>query len=102
MAESTVILEVTYPCLITVEKDIMQPRLPSYKRKLQTAGKPVNILTFEDLSDKDETKYGLLGSATTVERIFPPPTDTEHVIWEGNAVDLADKVDETLKKLRFI
>jgi electron transfer flavoprotein beta subunit len=102
MADSAEIVEITFPCLITVEKDIMQPRLPSYKRKLLTADWPVNVLTFDDLPDNDENKYGLLGSATSVERIFPPPIDRQQVIWEGNSNELSDKMFENLKKLKFI
>jgi electron transfer flavoprotein beta subunit len=40
--------QITLPCLITVEKDIYTPRLPSYKRKLQIADQPVQVLTLKD------------------------------------------------------
>lgn len=36
MPNTLEVCEVKYPCLITVEKDIFQPRLPSFKLKIQT------------------------------------------------------------------
>lgn len=74
-----------YPCLITVEKDIYTPRLPSYRLKLDTRERPVHILTFTDFSDQDAAHYGLDGSATNVERIFPPEISSDQVYFEGSA-----------------
>jgi electron transfer flavoprotein beta subunit len=102
MADSVEVVELEYPCLITVEKDIMQPRLPSYRKKLQTLDRPVKVLTFKDFADKDEKKYGLSGSPTQVERIFPPESNTKRVIWEDSSQKLADKCFSTLKQLRFV
>ncbi|MCQ2530403.1 MAG: electron transfer flavoprotein subunit beta/FixA family protein [Lachnospiraceae bacterium] len=62
----------TMPCLITVEKDICTPRLPSYKLKAASADKKVEMITFAEFLDQDSSHYGSNGSATSVERIFPP------------------------------
>ena len=43
------IREMSYPCLITVDKDICVPRLPSYRRKAEAAGKPIRVVTHENL-----------------------------------------------------
>lgn len=102
LADSVEIAELDYPCLITVEKGIMQPRLPSYKKKLLTIDKPVKVLSFEDFADPDENKYGLKGSPTQVERIFPPEVNNERVIWSGECVELTDRCFYKLKELRFI
>jgi len=102
MADSTEEVEIEYPCLITVEKDIMQPRLPSYRRKLETLGRPVKILAFKDFADQDEKKYGLSGSPTQVERIFPPEPNTSRILWEGSCRELTDKCFNTMKQLKFI
>lgn len=72
-----------FPCLITVEKDIFTPRLPSYKLKLATKDRKVHILTFKDFKDQNEKNYGLSGSATNVERIFPPEVSDDHVYLTG-------------------
>ena len=102
MADSVEEVEIEYPCLITVEKDIMQPRLPSYRRKLETLGRPVKILAFKDFADQDEKKYGLSGSPTQVERIFPPEPNTSRILWEGSCQELTDKCFNTMKQLKFI
>ena len=102
MAESIEMVELNYPCLITVEKGIAQPRLPSYKRKLETEKRQIHILDFESFADRDEKKYGLKGSPTQVERIFPPRVNTAQVIWEGNARELTVHIFQTLKDAKFI
>lgn len=102
LAESVEIIQLHYPCLITVEKDIVQPRLPSYKKKLETRDKPVKILSLKDFSDQDENKYGLLGSPTRVEKVFPPETNSERILWEGSSGELTNRCYDTLKRLKFI
>ncbi len=90
------------PCLITVEKDIYQPRLPSYRLKKATADKKVNMLRFSDFADKDENKYGLKGSATNVERTFAPPAAGERVYLKGSGVELSAELLDILKNRRFV
>jgi electron transfer flavoprotein beta subunit len=102
LADSVEVVEISYPCLITVEKDIMQPRLPSYRMKLETRDRPVKVLEFKDLPDQDETRYGLKGSPTQVERIFPPEQNTDRVLWEGSVDEIADQCLQTLKRLKFV
>lgn len=51
LASVTQVSEMSYPCLITVDKDMCVPRLPSYILKKKTASRPVRILTFEDMPD---------------------------------------------------
>jgi electron transfer flavoprotein beta subunit len=92
----------TYPCLITVEKGIVQPRLPSYRRKMATAGRPVRVIGLQDLSDSNASRYGLDGSATSVERIFPPEIDREQVIWDGAPAKIAGQMWRTLRAGKFI
>lgn len=102
MTDSTAIVKLSYPCLITVDKDIVQPRLPSYKKKLQTKDKPIRIMSFDDFADKNESNYGLSGSATKVERIFPPDSNDDHIILEGTSEELSDEIYDILKKNKVI
>ena len=96
------VVELEYPCLLTVEKNIFQPRLPSYRQKLMTDGRAVNVKTFDDFEDHDEKKYGLNGSATQVERIFPPAINTKRILWEGNCMELVENTYNVLKSAKFI
>ena len=70
--EKIVTMSIAMPCLISVDGDINTPRLPSYKIKNSLTDEAVSFLTFADFADQEESHYGLSGSATQVERIFPP------------------------------
>jgi len=70
-------MTVPTPCLISVDGDINTPRLPSYKIRKTLTEDAVSFVTFGDLSDQDPAHYGLTGSATQVERIFPPEKQTQ-------------------------
>ena len=90
MGDVTQVSRISYPCLITVDKDICVPRLPSYRLKKKTEGKPVRVLSFGDLPNQDMSRYGLVGSPTTVERMFAPPGADRQVYLEGDAREKAD------------
>ncbi|HWR61581.1 MAG TPA: electron transfer flavoprotein subunit beta/FixA family protein [Clostridia bacterium] len=102
MANTVEAAEVQFPCLITVEKGIFQPRLPSYRKKVSTKEREIELLTLNDFEDKDEKNYGLNGSPTQVERIFPPDTNNDREIWSGTGEQLGRKMAEKLKQLKFI
>lgn len=102
MADSYEVVELNYPCLITVEKDINSPRLPSYRKMLQTKNKPINYLTINDLKVKSKERYGLLGSPTQVERIFQPQSNTKHIIWDNSTDDCVSNLYDILVSKKFI
>jgi electron transfer flavoprotein beta subunit len=102
MPQTVEVAKVTFPCLITVDKGIFQPRLPSYKLKKKTENFIIKHIAFKDLLDQDEMKYGLNGSPTQVKRIFPPTGNDSHEIWEGDGQVLSDKIFDTMKRLKFI
>jgi electron transfer flavoprotein beta subunit len=89
-----------FPCLVTVEQDIFMPRLPSLKIAREIKDKEIHIQGLDSFLDTDESHYGLSGSPTQVERIFPPDNDTAHEMWEGEG--LADKLHDQLKKWKFV
>ena len=95
------ISEVKYPCLITVDKDICVPRLPSYRRKAEAAAKPIRMVSCQDLPDPDMTRFGLVGSPTTVERIFPPPAGAGSVTLEGTAAEKAGQLFDMLATAKY-
>lgn len=84
--------EMDYPCLVTVDKDMCVPRLPSYRLKKATKDKTVRFLSFEDLPDKNLTRYGLVGSPTNVERMFAPPAKDSSIELDGTADEKAEKL----------
>ena len=98
----TVKQSVKMPCLISVDGDINTPRLPSYKVKKCLTDDKVKFLSFADFEDQDESHYGLLGSATQVERIFPPEKNTEKHNITGTADQQADAAFNLIKDLKMI
>lgn len=102
MERTTSILRVELPCLLAVDPGIGQPRLPSFRKKMQTLDREVKIFSLDDFEDRDDRKYGLLGSPTQVIRIFPPPVRTGHETWEGDGDDLSARMVEKLADLKFL
>ncbi|MBR0600096.1 electron transfer flavoprotein subunit beta/FixA family protein [Sinanaerobacter chloroacetimidivorans] len=102
MGHTIEIAEVNFPCLITVEKGINQPRLPSFKRRLETESKEISVLSLNDFEDQDEKRYGLNGSPTQVKRIFPPETNTNRELWKGSSQELSDRLVNKLMEMKFV
>ena len=84
--------EIPYPCLLTIDKDTCVPRLPSYLLKKKTANRLIKMLNFEDMLDQDLSRYGLVGSPTSVERMFAPPESEKQLYLEGSAEEKAEKL----------
>ena len=102
MSDSVEVQDIPFPCLITVDKDIFVPRLPSYRKKLSSAQRAIAVLTLQDLEDKNPLHYGLDGSPTRVERVFPPQSSTEKISVEGSGEEIADFLSQKLRDLKFI
>lgn len=93
--------EMKFPCLITVDKDICVPRLPSYRRKAEAAVNPIRMVSLADLPAPDLSRFGLVGSPTTVERIFPPPARGGSVTLEGSAAEKSSQLFDLLAAAKF-
>lgn len=96
------IAKVSYPCLLSVDKDIFQPRLPSYVKKMETKDREIEVYSLDDMEDRDETHYGLNGSPTQVKRIFPPETNDHREVWKDDGDVIADKLFHMMKEMKFI
>lgn len=89
-------LESPLPCLLTVVKEINEPRLPSLRGKM--AARKAQIVSWKaaDLGC-DPRSIGLDGSPTKVVRIFTPPARTGGVIFKGEPEEMAAQLVEKLK-----
>lgn len=94
--------KITFPCLLTVTKEVAEPRLLSYRLKLKTKDWPVTVLTAQDLAGGEQEFFGLSGSPTQVERIFPPEIKHQRQIWEGSGQELSLRLFNKLEELRFL
>lgn len=96
--DKNVKMSVQLPCLISMDSDINTPRLPSYKVKKCLTDDLVKFLSFDDFDDKDPNHYGLNGSATQVERIFPPEKNTVKQTLGGNTNEQVEKIYQLFKQ----
>lgn len=96
--------QVEMPALICTDAEINTPRLPSYLRKKEIDSKEglLKTITLDDFEDHDPAHYGLKGSATSVEKIFPPEKSDEHLWLTGEDGPVSDKVYEILKNKKLI
>ncbi|MEG1790609.1 MAG: electron transfer flavoprotein subunit beta/FixA family protein [Oscillospiraceae bacterium] len=65
-------LEVSMPCLFTMEKTNYPVRIPNLKGKLAAKKAAIITLTANDIEGLDRERIGDAGSPTKVPRMFPP------------------------------
>ncbi len=94
--------ELPYPCLLTIDKDTCVPRLPSYILQKATKERPIRVLSFEDMPDQDLSRYGLVGSPTSVDRMFAPPESEGQIYLEGDSSEKAEALFSALTKKKVI
>jgi electron transfer flavoprotein beta subunit len=91
-------VEVKLPALITVVKEINEPRLPSFKAKLKARKEAIPVWGPADL-DLSPDQVGLAGSFTQVVKVFPPPARGAAEIWTGEPGELAARLWPRLKEI---
>jgi len=84
------------PCLLTVVKEINEPRFPTLKGKIAARKAEIVRWTAQDIH-ADESRIGLDGSPTRVVRIFTPPVRTKGQILVGEPEAAASELVEKLK-----
>ena len=87
--------------LITVTKDINQPRLPSLRDKLKARKSEIEIWSADDLTNGAESnKFGIMGSPTSVYKITIPSVEGRRgKIFRGTSDESAKKFVEEFKKV---
>ncbi len=88
----TQVMELAFPALITVVKEIAQPRLPSIKSIKESLGKTVAIHTAEELG-ADLNRTGLTGSPTEVVQTFIPENNIDCVEIGGSLLDICKSIE---------
>jgi len=84
MGKNVVTTESTYPTLVTVTKEINEPRLPSLMQILAAANKPINEVKADELSK---------------EKPLVETVELRGVKMERKNVIYKDDVDESVKEL---
>jgi electron transfer flavoprotein beta subunit len=91
-------VEVSLPAVVSVVKEINEPRLPSFKAKIKAKKEAIPVWGLADLGLPAED-VGLMGSFTQVVKVFPPPPRGESQVWEGDGPELAARTWARLKEL---
>jgi electron transfer flavoprotein beta subunit len=90
------IIKSSLPVVLTVVKEINEPRLPSLRNMMRSKSAVIKKITAHDL-DIDKAKIGLDGSPTQVVHIFSPPPRQKGLVFEGDAGDVTEKLVNLLK-----
>ncbi len=89
------VVAVPLPALLTVVKDINDPRVPSLKGKMRAKKAEIEKLTAADI-EADATCIGLPGSPTQVANVFPPEARGTRTMLTGT---LDEQIDQLVEKL---
>ena len=89
------VVAVDFPVLVTVAKDINEPRVPSLKGKMKAKKAEIITMSAEDIG-ADPTCIGLPGSPTKVVEVFPPQARAESAVLEGT---IDEQIDQLVEKL---
>ena len=90
------VLEAPLPCLVTVVKEINEPRLPSLKGKMKAKRAQITLWKAEHLGC-DAKSIGLEGSPTKVVKIFSPPPREKGKILRGETKDVVEELAGLLR-----
>ena len=90
------IIETPLPAVLTVVKEINEPRLPSLKGKMRAKKAEIPVWGAEDIGC-EEDKIGLDGSPTRVVKIFTPPQRGGGRILTGEPDEMAKELAGLLK-----
>ncbi len=98
LEEGYELIELQLPALITVVKEINEPRLPSLRGKMAARKAEIPTWGNKDLNIA-ESQIGLNGSPTQVIKIFTPPKKEGGKIFEGEPEEVVDQLFEEIKDI---
>ncbi len=96
MEEGYEIIETPLPALLTVVKEINEPRLPSLKGMMRSKSAKITVWGQKEL-ELDPQGIGLCGSPTQVVKIFTPAPRVGGQVLSGEPDEIAGKLIELLK-----
>jgi electron transfer flavoprotein beta subunit len=87
------------PSLMTVIKEVGEPRLPSLRHKMRAKKAEIPVWGVAALG-LDPNSVGLAGSYTQVVRVFSPPLRSNRLLIEGTVEEQAEKLYRYLKEAK--
>ncbi|MBT3319465.1 MAG: electron transfer flavoprotein subunit beta/FixA family protein [Clostridia bacterium] len=94
------VIEMTLPAVITVVKEINEPRLPSMKGMMRAKKAVVQVWTADDVG-ADKALCGLDGSPTQVVKTFVPVHNVNSEMIEGEPNEQAKRLADVLMSMQF-
>jgi electron transfer flavoprotein beta subunit len=95
------VVEARLPALLTVVKELNEPRMPSIKGKMRAKKIEIRKLGRADVG-LDEKEVGINGSPTQVRKIFPPDSKRDRRSISGTPHEQACQLAGILKELKCI
>lgn len=101
MDEGYDIVESLFPVLLTVVKELNEPRLPSLKGKMAAKKAEIKKWGSSDIN-ADDNKIGLKGSPTRVKNIFAPEARADRKIFQGTTEEQVNALIKELKGIKCL
>ncbi|MDL1978634.1 MAG: electron transfer flavoprotein subunit beta/FixA family protein [Deltaproteobacteria bacterium] len=95
------VVDTDLPALLTLVKEINEPRVPSLKNKMRAKKQSITVWNAADIG-ADTRKLGLAGSATQVTQVFKPERESKLEWLEGSVEEQTDALVEHLRALKVI
>lgn len=101
MDEGYDVVESSIPVLLTVVKELNEPRLPSLKGKMNAKKAEIKKWTAADIN-AEEVNTGLKGSPTQVKNIFAPEAKKDRKMLKGTIEQQVDALVNELRSLKCV
>lgn len=94
------VVEVKLPAVVTVVKQINEPRHPSMRNVLRAKRAEIAKWSLEDL-EADPTQTGFDGSPTQVIEVWPPERKSGGKMLEGSAEEIVEEIADVIKGIHL-
>ncbi len=94
-------IEGPLPAVITVLKEIGEPRLPSLKGILKAKKTEIPVIDMERLGG-EKSRFGSAGSPTWVVKVWTPQLQKKSVIFQGEPAEVARQLCKELKSQNIL
>jgi electron transfer flavoprotein alpha/beta subunit len=101
MDEGYDLIESSLPVLLTVVKELNEPRMPSLKGKMAAKKAVIKTWGMSDIM-ANENDTGLKGSPTQVKNVFTPEMRTDRKILEGTPDEQVEALLQELRGLKCL
>ena len=95
------VVESSLPVLLTVVRELNEPRMPSLKGKMAAKKAEITKMGMAAI-DADANNLGLKGSPTQVRNIFAPEVKAERKMIEGTPEEQVEQLIKELKEMKCL